>query len=169
MTGVLAVGGLATGIITITGRAMPLPTSTQVAALGIENGAAWAGPLLAIALLAVLGVAWWQARTCSDTPGDTENGEVPESSARLGRAWQLRRWAQVGLLLTSAGSVAGLAGTLISSDTAPGAGFGPPFEWSHDVLTGAYVLATLLVSAAGIWMGARVRDLVGGVEEDDAA
>jgi hypothetical protein len=156
----LAAGGLATGIITVTGNPHLFGSSgDQLAALGTEYGASWAGPLLAIALVAVLGVAWWQAETWADAVNDPDADDADDASVgavRLWRSWQLRRWAQFGLLVTAAGSVAGLAGALIASGNTPG-GFGPPAMWAHDVLTGAEALGTLLVAAVGFWIASRVQ------------
>ncbi len=159
VVGLLAAGGLATGIVTVAGDTSTLGLTTrQVAGSAIGTAASWANPLLAVALIGVLGVAWVQARSSAIGVDGSDSSKQRQGATRTWRAWQLRRWALVGLLVTSAGSVAELVGALIMLTAPPGAGI-PSFEWAHDILLGAGAITTLMVASAGIWIGARVREL----------
>lgn len=163
LAALLAAGGLATGIVSVLGSQQDALTGTQLTGQALENGASWGGALLAVALVGVLGVAWWQAGTYA-APGDPDL----EAATRLWRAWQLRRFALIGLLLTAAGAVAGFVGVLITTLNVP---LGvPPINWARDILEGASTLATVLVAAVGIWVGGQVSELVSipdDVEEPD--
>lgn len=149
---VLALGGLVAGIIFSTSIGGGFPATRQFTGEAITFGAAWAGPLLAIALLGVVGLGWWQIDTCKEA-GDEEPRRFDdhEVHGRMRRAWLIAVAAQVALILTVAGSIAALVGTVLASLG------GGAQNWSRFVIEGASLVGVLVIAAGGWKIGRSAR------------
>ena len=67
----LVLGGLVAGILLSTEVSGPVPR--QFIGEAVEFGSSWAEPLLAVALLGVLGLSWWQIEARMDSGQDDES------------------------------------------------------------------------------------------------
>lgn len=148
----LALGGLVAGIIFSTSSiGGGFPVTRQFTGEAITYGATWAGPLLAIALLGVVGLGWWQLETWRETgdvvPGQNHDAEV---QGRMRRAWRIGVAAQVAMIVTLAGSIAALVGTVMASPV------GGAQNWSRFVIEGASLIGVLVVAAGGWKIGRSV-------------
>ena len=102
--GALILGGLATGIVTATSAETPYSGLSQATWTAVTLGAAWASPILAIVVLGVMGLCWWQTDTWEDQVLDG----VPFAVGHLRRAQHIATWAVAGLLISVAAAVADL-------------------------------------------------------------
>jgi len=150
--GVLMVGGLAAGIVASTTSYGGIPSSGMVAGNAISFGATWAGPLLAIALLGVVGLCWWQVEAWGDAgePDDAHDRAV-EVAGHVRRARQISRWTLAALLLTCVGTAALVVGSVLLSTG--GGGTAGPVAWSRTIVEVANLLAVLAVAGVGAWIG----------------
>lgn len=155
--GVLALGGLAMGIDVAATSASPFPATSIVVWDSITYGASWAGPVLAMALLAVAGVCWWQAdRWADDAAGNgidgTEDTEGTDDLAGERARWYVARavrlavWDVAALALVTAAAVA-LVVAVVGIDAASHAG--QP-GWARLIGVAAEALAVVVVSACGV-------------------
>ena len=151
--GLLVLGGLATGIAAAAGapEAVGPGAGTVAAGSSIQLGAVWAEPLLAIVLLGVLGVCWWQVDAWSAAPNDSD---PPEVAGHIRRGRQIALWVNAALILTLAGSVALFAGLLLTNSHP---GNLPSLVWSRDIYEAASVLAVATIAFGGIWAGTRLK------------
>lgn len=151
--GLLVLGGLATGIAAAAGAPGLLGPGSGAAVAGtsIQDGAEWAGPLLAMVLLGVVGLCWWQVDRWSGAPDDVDAAEV---AGHVLRSQRIARWATGALVLTLAGSIAHFAGYLLANTTV---GNHSSFVWSHDIYEAASVLAVAVVASGGIWAAMRLQ------------
>lgn len=151
--GLLVLGGLATGIAAASGASGSIPPGAGVVVAGssIQTGAAWAEPLLAILLLGVLGLCWWQVDGWSDASEDTESSEV---AGHLRRGRQIAVWVQGALILTLAGSASLFAGMLLVNSYG---GNRSSLIWSRDLYQAASLLAVAALVSGGLWIGTRLR------------
>jgi hypothetical protein len=81
-TGVLALGELIAAVIFSTQTVGPGPMPGSFTGYAIVAGAGWASPLLAIALLGLAGVTWWQVVAWSDVVTDSD-ASASEAGATL--------------------------------------------------------------------------------------
>ena len=139
----LVLGGLVAGIILSTEVSGPVPR--QLIGEAIEFGSSWAEPLLAVALLSVVGLSWWQIEVRKDAAQDDEIHPRKERAYRIGLA------AEAALFLIVAGSIAALIGEVLLN-IGNSAGI-----WSRYVLSGASLIGVLIITAAGGWIGRRTR------------
>ena len=139
----LVLGGLVAGIILSTEVSGPVPR--QVIGEAIEFGSSWAEPLLAVALLSVVGLNWWQIEVRKDTAQDDEIQGRRERAYRIGLA------AQAALFLVVAGSIAVLIGEVFLN-IVNSAGI-----WSRYVLSGASLVGVFIITTAGWWIGRSAR------------
>jgi hypothetical protein len=158
MFSVLVLGGLATGIAADT--AGPQPPGIHLAAEAAASGADWASPVLAAILFGVLGLCWWQFQGWSEvghSPGASDeidqSDEVFEAMGHLRRSQTFTVWAQVALVLTALGSVAGFVGGIVNQDIAGSS----VLLWSRDFGAGGSMLGTLVLGGAGLLIGQRLR------------
>lgn len=145
--GFLVLGGLISGIVASTATT-PAPTTSQFTGAVITQGAEWADPLLAIALLGVTGICWWQrqAWTLESDPHVSADVEI---LGHLDRARRIGLWTQLALMLTVAGSIASLVGTVM-------AGLGGSAEgWSRYVFSGTSLVAVIVIAGGGSWISYR--------------
>jgi hypothetical protein len=154
--GALTVGGLVAGIIFSTSTDGGFPATRQITGEAITFGAAWAGPLLAIALLGVVGLSWWLIETWGEA-GDEEPRQFDdlEVQGRMWRAWRIGMAAQIALILTVGGSIAALVGTVMGSLG------GGPQNWSRFVIEGASVIGVLVLAVGGWKIGRSARARAG--------
>jgi hypothetical protein len=144
----LVVGGLAAGIILSTEVGGPAPR--QFTGEAIVFGASWAEPLLAVALLGVVCVGWWQTEAwINEAEGDHYDDAV---SVHVERARRIGAGAQVALVLTVFASIAGLIGEVLMN-VGTNAG-----SWSRYMIAGAGLAGVLALAAGGLWIGRRARD-----------
>ena len=152
--GVLMAGGLVAGIV----ASMPSyggGTPSRIAAsTAISFGAAWAGPLLAIALLGVVGLCWWQAEAWSAaSEPDDERVRVVEAAGHMRRAHRISQWSQVELFLICAGAVALVVSSALLSTGGVSAN---SVNWARIIVEVANLLAVLAVTGVGAWIGRKV-------------
>ena len=139
------IGALATGI--------DVSMSTQPAFIdpttntwnAIESATTWAEPLLAIILLGVVGLCWWQVETWSEEVA-AEAQHDPQALGHIRRARQISFWAVGGLTITTIGAVAGIIALIgFNVSVHPGG-----VAWSRAFGTGAGVIADVVVAVAGV-------------------
>lgn len=145
--GVLVVGGLASGIDTAV-TAFGAPTA-------VEFGAEWAEPVLAMILLGVIGLSWWQFQAWADADFDDANDET-EATVHMDRFLKIALWAQIGLVLTIAGT-ASIFGAVVSAHLDLPGGVAPPLDVAQAILSAATFLTTTVVTAAGLIIGHQLR------------
>ncbi len=152
---VLVVGGLVAGIIASTEASGPFIGTRHVTGAALTYGATWAGPLLAIALLGVVGVGCWQIEVWKQTE-EEESLEHDDCEVRghIGRACRIGVAAQVALILTLVGSIAALIGKVMFS-----LGTGAQ-DWVRYVISGASVIAVFAITAGGWRIGHSARAAV---------
>jgi hypothetical protein len=151
--GALIVGGFVAGIMASTSTDVGTPARFATGnAIGF--GAFWAGPPVAIALLGVVGLSWWQAETWSAaSEPDDERDQGAEAAGHMRRAHRISQWSQVALLLICAGAVAlVVSSTLLST----GGVNSNSVDWARVVVEAANLLAILVVAGAGIWIARKV-------------
>ncbi len=152
--GVLIVGGLVAGIVASTasyGGITPTGIGTGTA---ISFGATWAGPLLAIALLGIVGLCWWQVDAWSDaSEPDGERSRAVEVAGHIRRAHRISQWTQAALVLVCAGAAALVASSALLSTGGVSAN---PVNWARIIVEGANLLAVLALAGVGIWIGRKI-------------
>jgi hypothetical protein len=152
---VLMVGGLVAGIVASTTSYGGITPSGVVAGNAISFGATWAGPLLAIALLGVVGLCWWEFQAWSDaSEPDEVRYRVVEVAGHIRRAHRISQWTQVALLLICAGAAALVVGSLLLSTG--GGGSANSVNWSRTIVEVANLLAVLVVAGVGVWIGRKI-------------
>lgn len=160
--GVLALGGLAMGIDVAATTASPYPGSLVDTWDSITYGASWTGPVLAMAVLAVAGLCWWQADRWAEDAADgspaaddagagdpTTDDEADHAAGTarwyVARAMQLALWALAALALVALASLALLAAVVGIDVAAPVGQQG----WARVIGVSADALAVLVVSGCG--------------------
>lgn len=160
--GVLAAGGLAMGIDVAATTPSPFSGSLVNTWTSITYGASWTGPVLAMALVAVAGLCWWQAdRWAEDAADDgpagdatTDDAATDDSAAEavgharwyVARAMRLAVWDLAALALVTAASLALVASVVGLDVTEPVGQQG----WARVIGVSADALAVILVSACGV-------------------
>ncbi len=151
--GLLMVGGLVAGIV----ASMPSYGGTPdriTASNAIGFGATWAGTVLAIALLGLVGLSWWQAEAWSAaSEPDDERDRGAEAAGHMRRAHRISQWSQVALLLICAGAVALVVSSALLSTGGVGTN---SVDWARVVVEAANLLAVVVVTGAGIWIGRKI-------------
>jgi hypothetical protein len=154
VTALLASGGLATGIArSVTLPSAPFASSSQLTWNAVQFGAQWASPVIAVFLLGVLGLCWYQLQVWSellDTPGSEGDEEVSDAHGHIERAGRMARWAVMALGVTAAGSLAGFV-----AEVGANAGQSASIVVT-DIYAGASMLAVFLLLAAGFWVDRQV-------------
>jgi hypothetical protein len=150
----LAVGCLATGIaraITEAASNFPPGLGSQEVWNAIQFGSEWAGPLLAIVVLGVLGLCWWQVDAWLEVAETRSDDDDDESEARghMHRAHLIARWAMVALVVTAAGSIAGFVAEV-------GTNAGRSF-WTLDLYGGGSLLAVLVLLSAAVPVNRKIQ------------
>ncbi|MHB8264219.1 MAG: hypothetical protein ACYDGY_10850 [Acidimicrobiales bacterium] len=152
---VLIVGGLVSGIVASTSTYGPFPATQLIAGAVITAGAEWADSLVAVVLLGVIGICWWQSEAWADaSEPDDEHDRVLQAYGHVRRANRISVLAQGALFLTCAGAIALLVGGVLQT-TGQGGNTGS-LNWSHCIFQGANLLAVLVVAGAGYWAGRQV-------------
>ena len=129
-----------------------------------QYGTEWAEPLLAVVLLAVLGLCWWQFQTWADVTETTSDDEQAfDALDHIHRARQITIWTQAALGLTALGSLAFFAGGVLSTT-----GF-PQVAWSHDFYGGASTLAVIVLAGVGLLVGKGLGQRYAPVVPDEEA
>jgi len=153
---VLMVGGFAAGIVASTASYGSFQPRGLVAGSAISIGASFVGPLLAVVLLGVVGLCWWQFEAWSDasTPDDDRDRGV-EVAGHIQRAHRIGRWTLTALVLlcVGAGSLV-VASILLSSGSSGGR---TSIDWSRTIVIVANLLAVLVVSGAGFLINGKVK------------
>jgi len=144
---VLAVGGLATGIARSVTFQSPYTGFFSIWN-AVQFGAQWAGPLIALAVLGVLGVCWWQLQAWAEVieMPDNSDDDLPEALGHMHRARLMISWAVGALGVTAAGSVAGFAAQVGQQGRIG-------LAWPPDLISGAGMLAVLVVVSTGVLVG----------------
>ena len=137
------VAGIAVGASQIGG---PSGTGETVGA-DMQYAAQWADILVAIALLAVSGICWWQTEgwvEASTGGGGGHDGEWARDHLR--RVGAIGVATQVELVLTGVGALAGFVGAILFYGSVPAGSD----AWTRDILPAANLVAVLAVATAGM-------------------
>lgn len=154
---VLMLGGLLAGIVASTASYTGLTPSGIVPGTAITLGAQWAGPLIAIVLLGVIGVCWWQSESWAEAgEPDDEHDRSMEMAGHIRRANQLSSWTQAALLLTCMGAIALVVGTVVQ--TSGSGGNSTTLNWSRYIFQGASLLAVFVIAGAGVWVARQINN-----------
>jgi hypothetical protein len=154
--GVLMAGGLVAGIVAAGTPSYGGGTSLRIAAsTAISFGATWAGPLLAIALLGIAGLCWWQSEAWGAlSEPDEESKRTFEAVGHMQRAHRICQWTQIELLLICLGAVAlVVSSTLLST----GGLSANAVSWARIIVQTVNLLAVLAVASVGVWIGRKVK------------
>jgi hypothetical protein len=158
--GALAIGGLVAGVVASAGQSVAFQASSLGTGEAINFGAAWAEPLLAVALLGVVGLSWWQTEAWSAAgEGADHDNDDSEALGHIRRARRIGLAAEVALIVTVAGSVADLVGIVMEI---PGNG---ALNWARYIITGASLIGVLAVAAGGWIIGQKARTKAGEAVE----
>ena len=141
----IVVGGVATGTDVSTGRQQPFVDQLENIWNAIEFGSSWAGPALAIVLLAVVGLCWWQVEAWS-AESPTTPAEPSRAYDYIRRAQKISLWALASLVITVVGAMAGCVALVASNIPAHPGRVG----WSRVIGVGAGLAAVIAVAAAGL-------------------
>ena len=153
-TGVLIAGGVVAGIVASRSSYGGGTPSRIAATTAISFGATWAGPLLAIVLLGVVGLCWWQVEAwgAASEPDDARDRLI-EVAGHMQRAHRISQWTQVALLVNCVGAVA----LVVSSALLFTGGVSVnPVNWARTVVEVANLLAVLAVTGVAVWIGQKV-------------
>lgn len=146
----VAVGGLVTGITRSFSSTAPFSSSQDIWS-AIELGAEWANVVLAAVVLGVLGVCWWQLEAWREVREEPEDEDaLSEALGHMQRTRWIISWAMIALGVTAAGSVAGFVAQVGSYGAGP--------VWAIDIWGASEMLAVIVVSTTGIFVGRRLRD-----------
>jgi hypothetical protein len=148
---ILPIGGLATGIareISTSGQVFPSGLDNQQVWSAVSFGAEWASPFVALILLGVVGLCWWQWQGWSEVIEDPERvDETSEALGHLQRAQRTAMWTRVVLVVTAIGSIAGFVADL---DVNGGS------QATLDIFPGVETLAVLVLLAGALWIDSRL-------------
>jgi hypothetical protein len=160
----LVVGGLVTAIVTGTApNGSPLP-GNQPIGLSLQYGTEWAEPLLAVVLLAVLGLCWWQFQMWADvTETTSDDQQAFDVQGHIHRARQITIWTQAALGLMALGSVVLFAGSVLITTGLS------QVAWSHDFYEGASALAVIVLAGVGLFVGKSLSQRYAPVGPDEEA
>lgn len=148
----LAIGGLAAGIARSTAAPTAVPPGFDRQFLGssIQLGSGWASFVLAVLLLGVMGVCWWNLREWELEADETESPEdTAESDGHLRRGCGIVTATELALVVIGAGAIAAFVGTLLEIQSGVAV-------WSVDFVAGAGTLAVLVVATTGVLLGRRL-------------
>jgi hypothetical protein len=136
-------------------KTVPFQCSSLLPGAAINFGATWAEPLLAVALLGVVGLSWWQIEAWGEMgEGEIHDTDDPEALGHIERARRIGLAAEVALIVTLAGSVADLVGPVIEIP------WGGARNWARYIISGASVLGVLAIAVGGWIIGRKKRTKV---------
>src|SRR5579884_1091559 len=119
------------------------PGTAQTVGADMQYAAQWANILVAIVLLAVSGLCWWQTESWVEAAtASAAGGTGPEARwalDHLRRVYAIASVTEVELVLTGVGALAGFVGAVLFYS-----GFSSgPGTWARDILPGANLVAVL--------------------------
>ena len=147
--GVLALGGLATGIArSFQGNAISPPGfDRQYVGSSIQFGALWANVVLAAVLLGLMGVCWWNLGEWEPEPDEARSEDgAAEAEGHINRGRNIVIAVQVALGLTSMAAIASLVGAIIGYHSGI-------VYWAPDFNAGANAVAVLAMAITGVVVG----------------
>jgi hypothetical protein len=160
---ILAIGGLVTGIardIATTGGALPIGSGNQQVWYAVQIGAEWASPVVALILMGVVGLCWWQWQGWSEVIEDPDRiEELSEALGHLRRAQRTAMWTRVVLVVTALGSIAVFVAQL---------GVYSGSDATLDILPGVETLAVFVLLAGALWIDSKLTvddDMVAAVAD----
>jgi hypothetical protein len=160
----LATGGSVTGIaraLSTAGVTFPGGDS-QLAWIAVSSGAGWATPVVAVLLLAVVGLCWWQLQAWTEVIEEpAPDDDLSDALRHIGRAHLIARLALVGVALTAVGAVA-----LLAAQVATSVGL-PDGDWTVTISAVASFLAAGALLAGALWAGRRLGPLPGAAVTDN--
>jgi len=153
--GLLMAGGLVAGMVAARAPSFGGGTTGRItASTAIGFGATWAGPLLAIALLGIVGLCWWQAEVWGAVSEPDDEGErTVEAVGHMQRAHRICQWTQIELLFVCLGAVALVVSSALLSTGGLSAN---AVNWARIIVEVANLLAVLAVASVGAWIGRKV-------------
>ena len=104
---VVVIGALATGIDIGTTTSLPFSDPLMNTWNAVQFGTTWAEPLIAIILLGVVGLCWWQVDAWTDGTG-ADDEDAPTAFGHIRRARRISLWAVSSLIITTVGAIAGM-------------------------------------------------------------
>ncbi len=152
---VLAAGGLAAGIARLVVESPgPFPGNQAVwSAIGF--GAEWANVFVAVILLGVLGLCWWQLQAWAEVIEDPDDADqLRDAVGHSARALHLASGGEVALGLAVAGSVAGFVGEIGTGGASP--------LWVLDLSSGAQMVAVIVIFVTGMLVGRQLQGAYAG-------
>lgn len=147
---ILAIGGIVSGFAIAYGYNNQAFSTRQSVGSALSQGAAWAGPIVALLLLGGLAACWWQRAAWTEAIEDADDEEtVAEARRYLGRSFAIGRWIQGAFLIAAIGAIASFVGNVLGL-TAPAGTSLPAYLWGRDVYAAGVLLATLVVTTVGL-------------------
>jgi hypothetical protein len=148
---ILPIGGLATGIardVATYGQVFPSGLFNQQVWSAVSLGAEWASPFVALILLGVVALCWWQWQGWSEVIEDPERvDEASEALGHLRRAQRTAMWARVVLIVTALGAIAAFVAQV---------GVTSGFQASLDIFDGVETLAVFVLLAGTLWIDSKL-------------
>jgi hypothetical protein len=150
--GVLAVGGIAAGIVESQrnlGTSAPPGFDRQLLGGSLVAGSSWASLVVGIVLLGLVGLCWWNVGQWEPDGDDVDpESDDVEALGHIGRCRAITVWIQVVLGVTALAAVADFVGGVIEHFDG--------VDWAPNVDAGANMLAVLAVAGTGVVLGRRL-------------
>jgi energy-coupling factor transporter transmembrane protein EcfT len=144
---VVIAGGVAAGVAVGAAQIGIPPGAAQTVGEDLQVAAQWADLVVAIVLLALSGLCWWQAESWVDAiSGGEVEGEDGWAHEHLRRVRALTLGTQIELVLTGIGAVASFVGAVVFDASFPSGSD----AWTRDIFPGANLLAVLVVVTVGV-------------------
>jgi hypothetical protein len=154
---VVVLGGLVAGILyTSNFDQSQIPDSNLTIGTAIQSGSGWASPIMAVVLLSVIAVCWWQSRPqqIEELESEEFEGDEPQlasfDDARAIRSRVIIYFVQVGFLLVTAGAIASLVGQILLVSGISGQ------TKAYFVTPGANCVAVIVIAGVGLFAGRQV-------------
>lgn len=143
-----AIAGIAVGASQI---GAPGGTGETIGA-DMQYAAQWADITVAIVLLAVSGLCWWQTASWVEASSEGVSGHEGEWALdHLRRVRMITLATEVELVLAAVGALAAFVGAVLFY----GSFAGSSASWTRDILPAANLLAVLAVASAGMLVARR--------------
>lgn len=144
--GVIMIGGLVSGVaraLTESSSNFPPGLSSQETWNAIQFGSEWAGPVVTLIVLGVLGLCWWQVQGWLEVlEAPTADDDLSEASGHLRRDRHIAYMAMVEVIVSAVASLSALVAA-VGSNTGESL-------WVQDISASASLVAVvLLLGVAG--------------------
>lgn len=144
---VVIIGAAVAGIAVGASQTGTVSGATETVGADMEYAAQWADILVAIVLLALAGLCWWQTQEWTQASSAANPAsETGWALDHLRRVRAITVATEVELVVTAVGALAGFVGAILFYGSFPSASD----NWTRDILPAANFLAVLAVVAAGM-------------------